>query len=87
MDWGDIVVQVSDPVLPDFFGKSREEEGITLHFKPNDGRQTPCHPNVGEIVFGTVPMVSIPRVEQILVIVEEHLENLLRHQLCRLFQQ
>ena len=42
------MVQVSDPVLPDFFGKSREEEGITLHFKLNDGRQTTCHPNAGE---------------------------------------
>jgi len=47
-EFGDIVVEVSDPILPDYFGKPRDQEEITLTLVLKDGRSTLCHPNAGE---------------------------------------
>jgi len=47
-EYGDIVVEVSDPVVPDVFGTPREEEAIQLTLKLKDGRTISCRPHAGE---------------------------------------
>ena len=44
----DIVVEVSDAVVPDFFGTPREEEGIELTLRLKDGQTISCRPHAGE---------------------------------------
>ena len=44
----DIVVEVSEPVLPDVFGVNRSSEGIYLTIKITDGQTVTCFPNAGE---------------------------------------
>jgi hypothetical protein len=44
----DIVVEVSDPIVPDFFGYPREEENIELTLRLKDGQTINCRPNAGE---------------------------------------
>lgn len=44
----DIVVEVSDPVVPDHFGSSREDEAIQLTLKLKDGQTISCRPHAGE---------------------------------------
>ena len=44
----DIVVDFSDPILPDIYGEDRTAEGITLTIKTTDGKSFTCYPNAGE---------------------------------------
>jgi hypothetical protein len=44
----DIVVEVSDPIVPDLFGYPRDEESIELTLRLKDGQTISCRPNAGE---------------------------------------
>lgn len=44
----DIVVEISDPVTSEFFGASKESEGINLNVQLSNGLSFSCYPNAGE---------------------------------------
>jgi hypothetical protein len=45
---GDIIVEVSDPVLADAWGGPRDEETIVLTLRTKDGQEATCRPHAGE---------------------------------------
>ena len=44
----DIVVEYSDPILPNIYGEDKASEAITLTIKMDDGKSFTCYPNAGE---------------------------------------
>ena len=49
LSWkGDIVVEVSDPILANEFQTDPQQEGITLIIKLSDRNSVTCYPNAGE---------------------------------------